>query len=159
MIGSYGAFNTYYHNNNLKSYPLYVPPPPLLLESTSLLHTYLRTQRSHSRDSDGHDTNRSVTAWIGSLQSCLVFTLAILGGSWFDKYGPRPLMVFGTVTSAAGYLALSWVGLSSGVSGSGSGSGREGWGTDVDFLYIVFCGCLGGDSVRSSGTFSWYSPS
>ncbi|KAG7566842.1 hypothetical protein FFLO_01343 [Filobasidium floriforme] len=72
MIGSYGAFNTYYHNHNLSAYPL------------------------------------SVTAWIGSLQAALVFTLAIIGGSMFDKYGPRPLMIFGTITSVAGYLALSW---------------------------------------------------
>jgi MFS family permease len=54
-------------------------------------------------------STRSVTAWIGSLQAALVFTLAIIGGSMFDKYGPRPLMIFGTITSVAGYLALSWV--------------------------------------------------
>ena len=62
-----------------------------------------------------YQKHSSVTAWIGSTQSALVFLLAILGGSWFDKYGPRPLMFFGTICSALGYLALSFVSPSLGV--------------------------------------------
>jgi MFS family permease len=51
----------------------------------------------------------SVTAWIGSVSSCITFAGATIGGTVMDRLGPRKVMMAGTSIMAIGFLALSWV--------------------------------------------------
>jgi MFS family permease len=51
----------------------------------------------------------SVTAWIGSVSSCITFAGATIGGTVMDRLGPRKVMMAGTSIMTIGFLALSWV--------------------------------------------------
>ncbi|KAI5451485.1 U4/U6-U5 snRNP complex subunit dib1 [Naganishia albida] len=50
----------------------------------------------------------SVTAWIGSVSSCITFAGATIGGTVMDRLGPRKVMMTGTSIMTIGFLALSW---------------------------------------------------
>ncbi|GHJ87898.1 hypothetical protein NliqN6_4300 [Naganishia liquefaciens] len=50
----------------------------------------------------------SVTAWIGSVSSCITFAGAAIGGTVMDRLGPRKVMMTGTAIMTVGFLALSW---------------------------------------------------
>ena len=94
MIAGYGAFNTYYHNNILSQYPMYAS----LVKCSSHSPTLALFS--------------SVTAWIGSVSSCITFAGATIGGTVMDRLGPRKVMMTGTAIMTIGFLALSWVSLS-----------------------------------------------
>lgn len=94
MIAGYGAFNTYYHKTLLSDYPLYVERAACRFGKVKL--TSLRM-------------NRSVTAWIGSVSSCVTFAGATIGGTVMDRFGPRKVMMVGTSIMSLGFLLLSFV--------------------------------------------------
>ncbi|KAJ9096002.1 hypothetical protein QFC21_005365 [Naganishia friedmannii] len=50
----------------------------------------------------------SVTAWIGSVSSCVTFAGATIGGTVMDRFGPRKVMMAGTTIMSLGFLLLSF---------------------------------------------------
>ncbi|KAJ9121507.1 hypothetical protein QFC22_002124 [Naganishia vaughanmartiniae] len=50
----------------------------------------------------------SVTAWIGSVSSCVTFAGATIGGTVMDRFGPRKVMMAGTMIMSLGFLLLSF---------------------------------------------------
>jgi hypothetical protein len=54
-----------------------------------------------------HDYSSSTIAWIPSLQLFLLFGLGPVVGRLFDNYGPRPLMIGGTLLHVFGLMMAS----------------------------------------------------
>ncbi|CAK9780247.1 MFS general substrate transporter [Cutaneotrichosporon oleaginosum] len=52
--------------------------------------------------------SKSTVAWIGSVQSCLVFFPSVIWGRVFDAYGARPLVRVGTTLAVAAVVAMAF---------------------------------------------------
>ncbi|MGA0272421.1 MAG: MFS transporter, partial [Ilumatobacteraceae bacterium] len=56
------------------------------------------------------DTGRGLTALMFSVTTALYFGGGVISGRFADRYGPRPVMIVGTVSLGLGLLATSAVG-------------------------------------------------
>jgi MFS family permease len=64
--------------------------------STGLLNSY-GTFQTYYKETLMPSMSESNISWIGSVQAFLLYSLGVIFGSIFDKYGPRVLTIPGTI--------------------------------------------------------------